>query len=248
MVLEYSYPGARGLLAEDNRRRAVNIIRQAQLLGQRMLLPRQGGTYQEWTYRNSQAFTWKRNGFDIVPTLEKVPGPMFEIGGPTRVTVGAGIPTWDEHFFPHKYNRPWFVSGYFGCQEVPAMLEYTRDIDVDMGPFGGTLALAADGSELPLRSDSISAVFAQAIHTPLCEAPKGSSQRECTQTNRVLHVLMIEEAHRVLAPGGLFFYYCTDIERALVARAIGFTVEQYDWSWYRRRWRQGGLNAVFSKY
>lgn len=144
------------------------------------------------------------NSFDVIAALNAVRGPFVEVGGPTH----------DQ--WPHEYQYRLVDISKLSKEIISTNIvpgvnvwepseedgEYTL---TDYLPAD----MQADGTKLPFKAASLGAVFASAVPTEI--RPQ-----------------VLQEAYRVLEPGGLLVWQHGVPEDGALCKKLGFSVLKHD--------------------
>lgn len=150
---------------------------------------------------------WKDPDFDIEKKLESINGPLIEVAGPTE----GGYSIIDMDSLGNKI----YVSNLTkGCPISK---------DGKTVNYFGKVDFQADAKQLPFQEGKIGAVFCSCLGK--VGKTNGDLLRERME-NVLLREKAIEEAMRVLEPGGLIVIDNFVLEDMKMAEHLGFVIKQ----------------------
>lgn len=140
--------------------------------------------------------------FNIEEELEKVKGPYIEIGGPTATEYWFGLKLIDTKTLNKKVYVSNITPGVIIHMENGKTKQY------------GKVDFQADATKLPLKNNSIGALFASCLNGPI-------------------RADVLDEAYRVLEPDGLLLWQGGKQEDIEKAKSLGFVTKEV-WSYSPR--------------
>ncbi len=160
---------------------------------ERTLTDRRGRQFEEITMGD----------FDVYEKIEQLEGPFVEVAGPTEggytlIDIDALKP------------REIYISNIF-----PGAPRYNTDSD-GIESYYGNVDFQADARQLPLKDESVGALFVSCFPKSPSIAYHGNTQGENQR------LIVIQEALRVLRKGGILVWQGGADEDLEFARGIGF--------------------------
>jgi len=151
--------------------------------------------------------SYRIEDFDIYDELKS--GPLIEVAGPTE----DGFDFVDIEKLPGKI----FVSNLY-----PGTPRFKTG---NMIGYYGLVDFRGDGRSLPVKEGSVGAIFLSCLGRT--RGKDGESETEKYRLNKELRENVMEEAYKVLKPGGILVFEKTKREDFEFATRLGFELKQY---------------------
>jgi hypothetical protein len=147
---------------------------------------------------------WRNEGFDLEERLKRTKGPFVEIGGPTL----SGYDMIDVDNLERKLHVSNLCDGAPKIRGGKIFLE-------------GKVHFRADGRKLPIKNNSLGAIFISCLGSIKGHPYFKKYCDECLE-EKIIH-----ESFRTLEPGGLLIWQGCKDRSAKFAENIGFKILKY---------------------